>query len=99
MFSVVAIPRLAVKYELLPGKYFIPKDTSLHFDTVNLQRNPKYWGPEIDVFNPSSFSGRNTSPSKTREKNNGEKDASVPEKIRMPSMLRYVLLVEMRLVW
>ena len=77
---VVAVPRLAVNDELLLGKYYIPKDTSLHYDIVNLQRNPKYWGSDIDEFNPSRFDGRNTPQGET-----GEKDTSVPEKIRLPA--------------
>ena len=80
---VVGMPRLAVKDDLLLGKYYIPKDTSLIYDTVNLQRNPKYWGPGIDVFDPSRFDGRNTS--EPKENDNGEKERYVPEKIRMPS--------------
>src|SRR5271170_6033281 len=78
---VVAIPRLALKDELLLGKYYIPKDSSLHLDMVNLHRNSKYWGPDIDVFNPSRFDGRNPSSGDT----GGDKDGSVPEKIRMPA--------------
>ena len=77
---VVAVPRLATKDELLLGKYYIPKNTTLDYDIVNLQRNPKYWGPDVDVYNPSRFDGRNTPQVPGREK-----DTNVPEKIRMPS--------------
>ena len=76
---VVGIPRVALQDELLLGKYYVPKDTSLHFDTVNVHRNPKYWGPDFDVFNPSRFDGRHTTTVDT-----AEKETSVPEKIKMP---------------
>jgi hypothetical protein len=75
---IVAVPRLTVNDEFVLGS--IPKDTSLHYDIVNLQRNPQNWGSDIDVFNPSRFDGRNTQQSET-----AEKDTSVPEKIRMPA--------------
>lgn len=90
--AVVTIPRLAVKDELLPGKYYIPKDTSLHYDTVNLQRNPKYWVPDIDIFNPSYFDGRNTTT--TNPSVSTEKDMNAPKKIRMPSNGAFMLFSE-----
>jgi cytochrome P450 len=59
MFPIITgIPKCTVKGEMLLGKYYIPKDTTLVYDVVQLQRNPKYWGDDADIFNPSRFDGR-----------------------------------------
>jgi cytochrome P450 len=59
MFPPVAtIPKLCPKETLLSGKYLIPKNVTLVFDTVHTHRNPKYWD-DVDSFNPSRFDGRN----------------------------------------
>jgi cytochrome P450 len=46
-------------FPIITGKYYIPKNTTLVYDVVQLQRNPKYWGDDADTFNPSRFDGRN----------------------------------------
>jgi len=57
--SVVAIPKLSPhKNELLIGKYWIPKNTTVRYDVVRLHRNRKYWGNDAERFNPSRFDGR-----------------------------------------
>ena len=60
MFPPVnAIPKYTINGDqMLLGKYYIPKNTSVHFDTIHLHRNPKYWGSDVETFNPSRFDGR-----------------------------------------
>jgi cytochrome P450 len=42
MFPIITgIPKCTVKDEMLLGKYYIPKNTTLVYDVVQLQRNPK----------------------------------------------------------
>ena len=54
--------------QLLMDKYLITKDAILRLDVVHLHRNPKYWGHDAGLFNPSRFDGRNEEPGKsTRE--------------------------------
>jgi cytochrome P450 len=59
LFPIIAgIPKCTVQDEMLLGKYYVPKNTTLVFDVVQLQRNSKYWGDDADEFNPSRFDGR-----------------------------------------
>src|SRR5438045_9715163 len=57
---VAAIPKCTTKPETLLGKYELPENMTVHFDTVHLHRNPKYWGDveDVDKFDPSRFDGR-----------------------------------------
>lgn len=57
---ITGIPKCTLQDEILSGKYYIPKNTTLVLDVVQLHRNPKYWGHDVDSFNPSRFDGRNT---------------------------------------
>ena len=70
--------------ETLLGKYFVPKNTILAFDTVQLHRNPKYWGDDVHSFDPSRFDGREVTemsqPMDIRDVGHGP----TIEKIRIP---------------
>ena len=57
--AVVSVPKLTRKEEILLGKYRIPKNTTVSYDSVHLHYNPEYWGDDADTFNPSRFDGRN----------------------------------------
>lgn len=37
----------------------IPKDTSIVIDVYHIHRDPKYWGPNANKFNPDNFSPEN----------------------------------------
>ena len=59
LFPVLGtLPSMPTKNEMLLGKYFIPKNTSIGPDLVNLHRNEKYWGNQSDEFDPSRFDNR-----------------------------------------
>jgi cytochrome P450 len=78
MFPIITgIPKCTVKGEMLLGKY-IPKDTTLVYDVVQLQRNPKYWGDDADIFNPSRFDG------KSEKHNASNEDIPANGKIKFP---------------
>ena len=55
---ITGIPKCTIQDEMLLGKYYFPNGTTLVFDVVQLHRNPKYWGHDVDNFNPSRFDGR-----------------------------------------
>jgi cytochrome P450 len=52
-----ALPHVVAsgKDETLLGKYPVPKTALIQMDLQNLHRNEKYWGPDVDDFNPSRF--------------------------------------------
>src|SRR5947207_939243 len=59
LFPVLGtLPSMPTDDEMLLGKYFIPKNTSIGPDLVNLHRNEKYWGNQSDEFDPSRFDNR-----------------------------------------
>ena len=73
---VVGIPkRTQDREEMLLGKYYIPKNTTVLYDVVNLHRNPNYWGDDVETFNPGRFDGRNAV---------GKSDNVIKENIRLP---------------
>ncbi len=74
---ITGIPKCTIQDEMLLGKYYIPKGTTLVFDVVQLHRNPKYWGQNMHKFNPSRFNGRTQVQSPFR-------DAETSEKIMLP---------------
>jgi len=56
---VVQVPKATLNGDqILLGKHFLPKNTTVMYDVVNVQRNRKYWGDDVDRFNPSRFDGR-----------------------------------------
>jgi cytochrome P450 len=69
--------------QMLLGKYLIPKDTTLVYDAINVQRNPKYWGADVDAFNPSRFDGRNGKQEAQTDTGDDAPGAN-NEKIKMP---------------
>jgi cytochrome P450 len=82
---VIAIPKCTANGEqTLLGKHYIPKDVTLHFDTVHLHRNPKYWGDDVDTFNPSRFDGRNLKEKIVQKDTGDTAPGATNEKIRMP---------------
>lgn len=59
LFPVLGtLPSMSTNDEMLLGKYFIPKNSSIGPDLVNLHRNEKYWGNQSDKFDPSRFDNR-----------------------------------------
>jgi cytochrome P450 len=82
---VVAIPKSTENGEqTLLGKYLIPKDVTILFDTVHLHRNPKYWGDDVDTFNPSRFDGRNLKEKIVQKDTGDTAPGATNEKIKMP---------------
>ncbi|KAK6098222.1 hypothetical protein MT418_002270 [Batrachochytrium dendrobatidis] len=51
---VVAIPKHTTSQQTL-GKYIIPEDTRVTLHTVGIHYNPKYWGPDPNVFRPARW--------------------------------------------
>lgn len=76
---VVGTPKIASDDHLLLGKYPIPKGMAVIFDIVHVHRDPKFWGPNSNAFDPSRFDGR--IPQKTQNINPSEVGN---EKIRVP---------------
>ena len=57
---IVGIPKInSGEEQLIMDKYIISKDAIVRLDLVHLHRNPKYWGDDAGLFNPSRFDGRN----------------------------------------
>jgi cytochrome P450 len=82
---VVGIPKCTVNGEqTLLGKYYIPKNATVMYDVINLHHNPKYWGNDVDSFNPSRFDGRNLT-EKAVEKDIGDDAPGAKlDRIKMP---------------
>ena len=82
---VLGIPKCTLNGDqMLLGKYFVPKDTTLFFDTLHLHRNSKYWDGDPENFDPSRFDGRNIT-EKLEEKDTGDTaPGATNEKIKMP---------------
>src|ERR1700724_1227338 len=76
---VVGTPKIASDDQLLLGKYPIPKGMAVIFDIVHVHRDPKFWGPNSNAFDPSRFDGRSTQ--KSQNINPSEVGN---EKIRVP---------------
>jgi cytochrome P450 len=49
---VVTIPKICPQDQVLLGKYKIPGGCTVVLDAVNVHRNPKYWGEDVNEFNP-----------------------------------------------
>ncbi|CAK1552460.1 unnamed protein product [Leptosia nina] len=49
------IGRLADKDVTLPSGKIIPKGTTMVFNILGLHRNPKFWGEDVELFNPDRF--------------------------------------------
>lgn len=59
MFPVIgALPTRTEENQILLDKHFIPKNTCIGIDLVNLHRNEKYWSHDPQSFNPSRFDNR-----------------------------------------
>ena len=88
---VAAIPKCTTNGDqLLLGKYFIPKDSTIAFDCIHLHRNKEYWGNDPEEFNPSRFDGRNVT-EKTEQIDTGDTaQGANNEKIKMPVKGAYV---------
>jgi len=82
---VVLVPKVTLNGDqLLLGKHFLPKDTTVMYDIVNVHRNRKYWDEDVDTFNPSRFDGRkSTAQVEMRDTGDTAPGASY-EKIKLP---------------
>jgi cytochrome P450 len=83
--SVTGIPKCTLySDQMLLGKYFIPKNTTLLYAVVNVHRNPKYWGDDVHAFNPSRFDGRNTTEKVVQKDTGDTAPGAASEKIKLP---------------
>lgn len=81
---VVTIPKLCPQDTLVNGKYHIPGNVTLVFDTVHTHRNPKYWD-DVDAFDPSRFDGRNSEKPAKQEIDTGDTSPGAHyDKIKIP---------------
>src|SRR5579859_4566077 len=76
---VVGTPKIASDDQLLLGKYPIPNGMFVIFDLVHVHRDPKFWGPDSNEFNPSRFDARLPRPTQ-----NTDSPDLGNEKIRIP---------------
>ena len=76
---VVGTPKIASDNQILLGKYPIPKGMVVIFDVVHVHRDPKFWGPDSNEFDPSRFDARIT-----RSTQNDNSSDLGNEKIRIP---------------
>jgi cytochrome P450 len=53
---VPQVPKYAPEDTTL-GPYFIPKNSFVNFHIQALHYNPKYWGKDVNEFNPDRFLG------------------------------------------
>jgi cytochrome P450 len=53
--AVYAIARTAIEDTMI-GEYVIPKGTSVNLNIRLLQRDPRWWGEDAEVFDPERFS-------------------------------------------
>lgn len=88
---VVQVPKATLNGDqILLGKHFLPKDTTVMYDVVNVQRNKKYWGDDVDKFNPSRFDGRKN-PEKIQLADTGDTaPGATYDKIKLPQKGAFV---------
>lgn len=55
LFPVLPIVARINSEEIQLGDYLIPAGTNILISTFKLQRNPKYWGNDADLFIPERF--------------------------------------------
>ena len=59
LFPVIGtLPTRTEENQILLNKHFIPKNTCIGIDLVNLHRNEKYWSHDPQSFIPSRFDNR-----------------------------------------
>jgi cytochrome P450 len=88
--TVVQVPKAALYGEqLLLGKHYIPKDTTVMYDVVNVHRNTKYWD-NVDAFDPSRFDGRKGGTRMTTVDTGDYAPGGSYDKIRLPQKGAFV---------
>lgn len=82
---VVCIPKATLNGEqTLLGKYVIPKDMTVFIDALGLHRNEKYWGADVNEFNPSRFDGRGPEGQTVEQDIGDTSSGGFNSKIRIP---------------